>query len=117
MFLKTRDYCLWGIKITQETFNAIALKLQDELYNIIINQKEINEYELIVYKYVFISELKIPLLEDFGVEITDDSFILYLIPDDLEFNLLRRLDDIFDKFSLSFMPNSYNIIKLRFQLI
>ena len=65
---------------------------------------------------MFISELKIPLLEDLGVEIIDDSFILYVIPDGLEFDMLRRLDDIFDKFSLSFMPNPFNIIKLRFTL-
>lgn len=71
---------------------------------------------MIVYKYLFISELNVPLLEDLGVEITDDSFILYLIPDDLDFKLLRDLDDAFDMFELSFMPNQYNIIKLRFLL-
>jgi len=71
---------------------------------------------LIVYKYVFISELKIPLLEDLGVEITEDSFILYIIPDGLELDILRKLDDVFDKFKVSFMPNDYNILKLRFLL-
>ena len=65
---------------------------------------------------MFISELKIPLLEDLGVEITEDSFILYIIPDDLKFSVLRKLDDVFDKFTLSFMPNKYNIIKLKFSL-
>lgn len=73
-----------------------------------------NEYELIVYKYVFISELKIPLLEDLGVEIDDNSFILYIIPDDLKFETLKRIDDIFDKFELIFMPNQYNLLKLKF---
>ena len=104
------------IKITEETFEAIAGKIQDELIDIIKSNKQLNEYELIVYKYVFISELKIPLLDDFGVEITEDSFILYIVPDDLEFGLLRKLDDVFDRFNLIFMPNSYNIIKLKFML-
>ena len=44
------------------TFNAIASKLQDELADIIKSEKEVNDYELIVYKYVFISELNVPLL-------------------------------------------------------
>lgn len=104
------------IKITGETFEVISAKLQKDLVEIIKNNKEINDYELIVYKYIFISELKIPLLEDFGVEITEDSFILFIVPDNLEFKLLRKLDDAFDKFELSFMPNKYNIIKLKFKL-
>lgn len=98
------------------TFEAVAVKIQDELADIIKNKKELNEYELIVYKYVFISELEIPLLEDLGVEIADDSFILYVVPDDLEFELLRKLDDNFNRFEISFLPNSYNILKLRFKL-
>ena len=98
------------------TFEAVAVKIQDELADIIKSKKELNEYELIVYKYVFISELEIPLLEDLGVEITEDSFILYVVPDDLEFELLRKLDDNFNRFEISFLPNSYNILKLRFKL-
>ena len=98
------------------TFEAIAVKLQEELVDIIENNKEVNDYELIVYKYVFISELKIPLLEDFGIEIEEDFFVLYIIPDDLEFDLLRKLDDVFDRFSITFMPNDYNILKLKFTL-
>lgn len=98
------------------TFKAIASKLQDELVDIIKSKKEINDYELIVYKYLFISEMNIPIFEELGVEITEDSFILYVIPDDLEFNLLRDLDDSFDKFTITFLPNSYNILKLNFKL-
>ena len=98
------------------TFKAIASKLQDELVDIIKSKKEVNDYELIVYKYLFISELNIPIFEELGVEITEDSFILYVIPDDLEFNLLRDLDDSFDKFTITFLPNSYNILKLKFKL-
>lgn len=98
------------------TFDTVASKLQDELADIIENAKEVNEYELIVFKYVFISELNIPLLEDLGVEIVDDSFILYVIPDGLELNLLRDLADAFDRFDVTFMPNSYNILKLKFRL-
>ena len=98
------------------TFEAVAVKIQDELADIIKSKKELNEYELIVYKYVFISELEIPLLEDLGVEITDDSFVLHVIPDDLEFEMLRKLDDNFNRFEISFLPNSYNILKLRFKL-
>ena len=69
-----------------------------------------------MYKYIFISELKVPLLEELGIEIRDDSFILYIIPDDLELGFLRKLDDAFDRFKVTFMPNPYNIIKLRFRL-
>ena len=94
----------------------MAFKIQNELIDIINSNKELNDYELIVYKYVFISELEIPLLDDFGIEITEDSFILYIIPDDLKFSLLRKLDDAFNKFELSFMPNPYNVIKLKFML-
>lgn len=83
---------------------------------IISNKKEANDYELIVYKYIFISELKIPLMDEFGVEITDDSFIVHVIPDDLEFEVLRQLDDVFDKFRLSFLANEYNLIKIKFTL-
>ena len=107
----------WGIKISQETFNEIALKLQEELFDIIICNKQIDEYRLIVYKYIFISELNIPLLENLSIEITEDSFIVYIVPDELEFSLLRKLDDIFDKFEIKFMPNEYNLIKLKFKVI
>lgn len=84
--------------------------------DIIENEKEVNDYELIVYKYLFISELGIPLLEDLDVEISEDGFSLYVVPDNLEFKLLRRLDDEFVRFELKFMPNEYNIIKLKFLL-
>lgn len=104
------------IEITQETFDALASKIQDELADIIQNNKTLNEYELIVYKYVFISELKIPLLEDFDFKVTEDSFIVHLIPDGLQLELLRRLDDAFDKFEITFMPNKFNVIKLKFRL-
>lgn len=100
--------------ISEDTFEAIAFKLQDELADIIANQKEVNDYELIVYKYIFISELKIPLLDDLGIEISDDSFYLYIIPDNLKLDVLRKLDDVFDRFEISFMQNSYNLLKLRF---
>ena len=99
------------------TFEKIALKLQDELADIIVNGKQVNDYELIVYKYVFISELKIPLIEDLNFEIDDESFAVHVIPDDLEFSLLRKLDDAFDRFTITFMPNSYNALKLKFTYI
>ena len=83
---------------------------------IIENNIEVNDYQLIMYKYIFTSELKIPLLDDLGVEIAEDSFILYIIPDDLELSLLRKLDDAFDRFEVSFMPNPYNLLKLKFAL-
>ncbi len=98
------------------TFDVIASKLQSELVEIIKDNNEVNDYELIVYKYVFISELKIPLFEELGFELTEDSFILYIIPDDLEFSVIRRLDDAFDNFKLTFMPNDYNLIKIKFEL-
>lgn len=84
--------------------------------DIIVNEKVLGDYELIVYKYIFITELKIPLMEDLGVEITEDGFIIYVIPNDLKFSLLRKLDDAFDRFELEFMPNEYDIIKLKFAL-
>lgn len=90
--------------------------MQDELADIIKNNLEVNDYQLIMYKYIFISELKVPLLEDWGIEITEESFVLYIVPDDLKFDLLRDLDDVFDRFELSFASNNYNIIKLRFKL-
>lgn len=105
-----------GIEISEETFDAIASKLQDDLANVILGKKQINEYELIVYKYVFISELKMPLFEEMEIEITSDSFILHLIPDDLQFTQLRKLDEAFDRFKISFLPNSYNLLKLNFKL-
>lgn len=71
---------------------------------------------IIVYKHVFISELKMPLFEEMEIEITSDSFILHLIPDDLQFTLLRKLDEAFDRFKISFLPNSYNLLKLNFKL-
>ena len=86
------------------------------MVDIIKSGIDVNDYQLIMYKYIFISELKVPLFEDIGIEICDDSFILYVIPDDLEFDLLRKLDDVFDKFKVTFMPNPYNLIKLRFSL-
>ncbi len=98
------------------TFEVIADKLQSELIDIIQNNKQVNEYELIVYKYVFISELGIPLLEELDVEMDDDSFMIYVMPDDLELAQLRRLDDSFDRFNVTFMPNPYNVIKLRFEI-
>lgn len=94
----------------------VSFKLQEELAEIISTGKEVNDYELIVYKYMFISELKIPLLEDLDVKISEDSFILHLIPDDLEFSVLRKLDDSFDRFDICFMPNDYGLIKLKFVL-
>lgn len=75
-----------------------------------------NEYELIVFKYLFISELGLPLMEDLAIEISDDSFILHVIPDDFSFSHLRRIDDAFDRFDIIFMPNNYNLIKLKFVL-
>ena len=99
------------------TFDIVAGKLQDEIIDIIESEKDLNEYELIVFKYVFISELKIPVHDELGVILMDDSFILYLIPDDLEFNLLRDLDDVFSRFKITFMPNSYGLIKLKFTLM
>ncbi len=112
--MQQKKYLKRGIEITGETFDVIAQKLQDELIEVIQSKKEVNDYELIVYKYVFISELKVPLLEDLGVEITDDAFILYVIPDDLKFSVLRQLDDVFDKFEMSFMANEYNLVKIKF---
>lgn len=105
-----------GIEISQETFEAIAFKLQEELMEIIKNDEDVNEYQLITFKYIFISELKIPLLEDLGIEINENSFSLYIIPDDLKLNVLTKLDNVFDKFQVSFKPNSYNLLKLNFKL-
>lgn len=98
------------------TFEAVAGKLQEELAEVIKSARPVNDYELIVYKYVFITELGIPLWEDLGFEIDDDSFMLYIIPDDLEFDLLKDLCEAFNRFHVTFMPNPYNVVKLRFNL-
>ena len=110
-------YYILVIKIALETFEVITSKLQEELLDIIQNYVEVNDYQKIMYKYIFITELEIPLLEDIGIEINEDSFILYIIPDDLDFDVLKKLDSAFDKFKLSFMPNKLNVLKLRFHLI
>ena len=94
----------------------MASRLQEDLADLIENKSEVNEYELIVYKYVFISELKVPLFEDLGVLVTEDSFVLHVIPDDLKFETLRELDDAFDRFEITFLPNDYGVIKLNFRL-
>ena len=99
-----------------EYFKGIASKVQDELVQVIESDCEVNDYELIVFKYVFSKELEIPLLEDLAIEIDEDSFSLYVIPDGLAFDRLRLLDDCFDKFEIEFVPNPYNIIKLKFLL-
>ncbi|WP_458456784.1 hypothetical protein [Methanobrevibacter sp.] len=104
------------IRITEENFELMASKLQEELAGIIEKGLDVDDYKLIMYKYIFISELKIPLLEDLGVEIGEDSFVLYIVPDNLKFGRLRHLDDVFDKFESLFEPNDYNVIKLRFKL-
>ncbi len=95
----------------------MASKLQDELVDIIVNNNDVNEYELIVYKYVFSSELGVPIFDDLNFEIKDDSFFIHIIPDDLELDLLRKLDDAFDKFKVTFAPNSYNVVKLKFSYV
>ena len=73
------------------TFRAVATKLRDELEAIIKSGKEVSDYELIVYKYVFITELAIPVHEDLGVEIDEDSFILYIIPDIIMSNSISQI--------------------------
>lgn len=98
------------------TFNALSDKIQDELVDIITNDVDVNEYQLIMYKYIFITELKIPVHEELGIEILENSFVLYIIPDDLDFELLERLVNAFDKFKVRFRANGYNIIKLEFEL-
>ena len=98
------------------TFGAIAGKIQDELVEIIRNGVEVNDYQLIVYKYVFISELKIPVHEELGIELTEDSFIVYVIPDDLKFGILEKFVNAFDRFEAKFKANDYNIIKMEFVL-
>ena len=100
----------------EDYFKKIAFKLQDELVDIIRINKEVNDYELIMFRYVFSKELEIPLLEDLAIEIDENSFSLYVIPDNLAFDRLRLLDDCFNKFEIRFMPNLYNIIKLKFML-
>ncbi len=57
-----------------------------------------------------------PLVEDLNFEIVDDGFVVYIIPDNLKFSSLVRLNEVFDKFEIIFMPNSYNVIKLKFVL-
>ncbi len=104
------------IEITNDTFDVVSQKLQEEFIEIIENNIEVNDYQLITYKYVFISELEIPLWEDLGIEIAEDSFVLYIVPDDLKLSLLEKLDDAFDRFEATFMPNAYNVLKIKFCL-
>lgn len=99
------------------TFEKIASKLQDELIESIADNRQLNDYELIVYKYVFSSELGVPIVDDLNFEIKENSFFINVIPDDLELDLLRKLDDVFDKFKVTFAPNPYNVIKLKFSYV
>lgn len=99
------------------TFEQMASKLQEELVDIIVNDKKVDDYELIVYKYVFSSELGVPIFDDLNFEISGDSFFIHIIPDNLELDFLRKLDDAFDKFKVTFVANPYNIIKLKFSYI
>ena len=99
-----------------EYFRRIASKLQEELAEIIETNKQVNDYELIVYRYMFSAELEIPLLEDLAIEMDEESFSIHVIPDNLSFDKLRLLDDAFDKFELIFVVNPYNVIKLKFLL-
>lgn len=91
--------------------------MQDELIESIADNRQLNDYELIVYKYVFSSELGVPIVDDLNFEIKENSFFINVIPDDLELDLLRKLDDVFDKFKVTFAPNPYNVIKLKFSYV
>ena len=111
-----KEICCRGVSISSETFDVVATKLQSELADAINLNKQVNDYELIVYKFMFIDELGIPLLQDLEIKICEDSFIIHVIPNDLDFDLLKKLDNAFDKFKITFMPNKYNVVKLKFTL-
>lgn len=99
--------------------SQIVSKLQKDLLEIIQNNYDTNEYELLVYKYVFSNELNILLSYDEPfLEINEDSFDLYVIPDNLSLNHLRLIDDLFDKFELTLQTDERpNILKIKFEVI
>ena len=106
-------YFLGGVRISDETFEMMASKLQDELLEIIENHYELNDYELIMYKYVFTSQLNLNEVRLF--EIDEDSFTLTIVPENLEFKYLRQVDDAFDKFELILLPDQF--VKIKFRVI
>lgn len=73
---------------------------------------EVDDYKIILYNHLFTNELDFPVLH---FEKDDNSFILHVLPDDLEVKQLRLIDDAFDEFELIFVPVSQNnLIRLKF---
>ena len=101
-----------GIAITKETFSQVAETLQNELIDLVKIGNKLDDYQIILYNYLFTKELDFPTLH---IEIKENHFILYVVPDDLSVKHLRLIDDTFDKFELTFLENSQeNSIRLKF---
>lgn len=86
-------------------------QLQKELIDVVRFDVEVDDYKVILYNYLFTQELDFPVLH---FEKEDDSFILHVLPDDLQVRQLRLIDDAFDEFELVFMPVCENLMRLKF---
>lgn len=89
---------------------GVARQLQLELIDVIENDVEIDDVKEILYNHLFTHELNLPVL---NIEKDDNSFILHILPDDLELNHLRKIDDIFNRFGFVFMPSKDTLIRLK----
>ena len=85
--------------------------MQIELIEVIGTGTEIDDVKEILYNHLFTHELNLPVLH---IEKVDNSFILQVLPDDLELKHLRVIDDVFDRFDIVFMPCQDTMLRLKF---
>ena len=83
------------------------------MIDVIDKDIEIDDYKIILYNHLFTHELDLPVLH---FEKDENSFVIYILPDDLELKHLRLIDDAFDEFELVFMPIQNKLIRLKFIL-
>ena len=102
-----------GIKITEDTFIQVANQLQKDLIDIIEEDIELDDYKVILYNYLFTKELDFPVLH---IERDNNYFIIHVLPDDLSISDLASINEVFDRFNIMFLPNSENLIRLKFIL-
>lgn len=86
--------------------------MQKELSALVKTGDDLDDYQVILYNYLFTTELSFPIMH---IEIKENSFILHVVPDDLKVKQIRLIDDAFDKFELVFLSNSpEKLMRLKF---
>lgn len=88
----------------------MSQQLQKELIEVVKFDVEVDDYKVILYNYLFTQELDFPVLH---FEKEENSFIIHVLPDDLEVKHLRLIDDAFDEFELVFLPVFENLIRIK----